>query len=312
MRQLLVGLYRQPASALGASLFLLFLFVALIGPLVVPYGSNQQIVNDALQGPSSQHWFGTDILGRDVFSRVILGARDILALAGLGTILALISGVTFGLVSGYRGGWFDEILMRVFDSLLAMPALLLSLLLLGTLGPSRQSVLIVIFIAYTPIVARVVRSVVLSVKTRGFVEAARLQGEPLGVILFREILPSVLPALAVESALRFSYAIFLVASLGFLGVGVQPPSPDWGLMVKEARTSASQMPMGNATASPAIAMAATSRMLAMLKTMPPANASSRWWASARPRLAIKLSGLPAWVLPSVKPISTDIKRIPQT
>jgi peptide/nickel transport system permease protein len=239
---LLRGLYSRTASGFGTTIFLLFILLAIFGPLIAPYGSNQLIVSDASQAPSATHWFGTDNLGRDVFSRVILGSRDILALAGLGTVLALISGVSFGLVSGYLGGWFDEILMRLFDSLLAMPALLLSLLLLGTLGPSRQSILIVIVIAYTPIVARVVRSVVLSVKSRGFVEAARLQGEPLGAILFREILPSVLSALAVEAALRFSYAIFLVASLGFLGVGVQPPSPDWGLMVKEARTGAIQMP----------------------------------------------------------------------
>jgi peptide/nickel transport system permease protein len=240
--RLLRGLYSRTSPAIGTTIFLLFILFAIVGPLVAPYGSNQQIAADASQAPSPHHWFGTDNLGRDVFSRVILGARDILSLAGLGTILALVSGVSFGLLSGYLGGWFDEILMRFFDSLLAMPALLLSLLLLGTLGPSRQSILIVIVIAYTPIVARVVRSVVLSVKTRGFVEAARLQGEPLVAILFREILPSVLPALAVESALRFSYAIFLVASLGFLGVGVQPPSPDWGLMVKEARPGAIQMP----------------------------------------------------------------------
>lgn len=132
--------------------------------------------------------------------------------------------------------------MRFFDSLLAMPALLLSLLLLGTLGPSRNSVLLVIVVVYTPIVARVVRSVVLSVKSKGFVEAARVQGAPLPRLLFSEILPSTLPALAVEAALRFSYAIFLVASLGFLGVGVQPPSPDWGLMVKDARTFVRQIP----------------------------------------------------------------------
>ena len=119
--------------------------------------------------------------------------------------------------------------------------MLFALLLLGIVGPSRNSILIVIVIVYTPIVARVVRSVVLSVKVRGFVEAARLQGEPQAFILF-EILPSVLPALAVEAALRFSYAIFLVASLGFLGVGVQPPNPDWGLMVKEARNYVSQTP----------------------------------------------------------------------
>jgi peptide/nickel transport system permease protein len=125
-----------------------------------------------------------------------------------------------------------------------MPALLLALLLLGVLGPSRNSVLIVIVVVYTPIVARVVRSVVLATKTKAYVEAARLQGESLLRILLREILPSALPALTVEAALRFSYAIFLVASLGFLGVGVQPPSPNWGLMVKEARDNVNQAPWG--------------------------------------------------------------------
>jgi peptide/nickel transport system permease protein len=214
----------------------------LLGGLVAPYGINEQIVADVRQAPSTRHWFGTDNLGRDVFSRVLLGARDILALSGLGTILAVVIGTTVGLVSGYKGGATDELIMRIFDSLLAMPALLLALLLLGILGPSSSSVLIVIVIVYTPIVARVVRSVVLSVKNKEFIEVARLQGESLAWILFHEILPSVLPALAVEGALRFSYAIFLVASLGFLGVGVQPPSPNWGLMVKEARANVNQVP----------------------------------------------------------------------
>ena len=236
------GLYAKPSSAIGTTIFLIFITVALFGPLIAPYGVNEQIVADARQPPSLQHWFGTDNLGRDVFTRVVIGARDILALAGLGILLAVVCGTAFGLLSGYMGAWFDEGLMRLFDSLLAMPALLLSLLLLGILGPSRSSVLIVIVIVYTPIVARVVRSVVLSVKTRGFVEASRLQGESIPYILFREILPSTLPALTVESALRFSYAIFLVASLGFLGVGVQPPNPDWGLMVKEARVHVFQIP----------------------------------------------------------------------
>jgi peptide/nickel transport system permease protein len=236
------NLYRRPANALGVTIFLLFLVLAVLGPLIAPYGFNEQIYSDARQPPSAAHWFGTDNLGRDVFSRIILGARDILVLTGLGTLLSVITGTTFGLISGYFGGWFDEVLMRFFDSLLAMPALLLALLLLGILGPSRNSVLIVIVIVYTPIVARVVRSVVLSVKAKGFVEAARIQGESLGRILFREILPSVMPALTVEAALRFSYAIFLVASLGFLGVGVQPPSPNWGLMVNEARDYVRQMP----------------------------------------------------------------------
>lgn len=216
--------------------------MAILGPFITEYGPNQQIAADARQPPSTTHWFGTDNLGRDIFSRIVLGARDILSLAGLGTLLAAVSGICFGLISGYKGGLFDEILMRIFDSFLSIPALLFSLLLLGTIGPSRNSVLLVIFIAYTPIIARVVRSVVLSVKTRGFIEAARLRGDSLFYILFLEILPSVLPALAVELALRFSYAIFLVASLGFLGVGVQPPSPDWGLMVKEARDYVNAVP----------------------------------------------------------------------
>ncbi len=210
--------------------------------MLAPYGPNEQVVADARQAPSSAHWFGVDHLGRDVFSRVVLGSRDIFTLAGSGTLLAVVFGTSLGLLSGYRGGWFDELLMRFFDSLLALPALLLALLLLGTLGPSRESVLLVIVVVYIPIVARVVRSVVLSVKTRSYIEAARLQGESSARILFREILPAVLPALAVEAALRFSYAIFLASSLGFLGVGVQPPSPDWGLMVNEARASVSQTP----------------------------------------------------------------------
>ena len=236
------GLFAKPASALGTTLVLIFLFLAVFGPLIVPYGVNDQIYTDARQPPSQEHWFGTDNLGRDVYSRVVLGAREVLFLAGGGTLLAVLVGSALGLLSGYRGGWFDESLMRFFDSLLAIPALLLALLLLGTLGPAEWSVILVIFVVYTPIVARVVRSVVLGVKVKGFVEASRLQGEGLGWILYREILPSVMPALAVESALRFSYAIFLVASLGFLGVGVQPPSPNWGLMVKEARTYVSQIP----------------------------------------------------------------------
>jgi peptide/nickel transport system permease protein len=235
-------LYARPASAIGATIFFLFLVMALIGPIIAPYGANQQIVDDARQPPSSDHWFGTDHLGRDVFSRVVLGARDVLSLAGLGTLAAVAIGATIGLISGYQGGWLDEVVMRFFDSLLALPALLLALLLLGSLGRSRNSVLIVIIIVYAPIVARVVRSVVLSVKTKGFVEAARVQGESFWYILFREIFPSTLPALTVEASLRFSYAIFLVASLGFLGVGVQPPSPDWGLMVKEGRANVTQTP----------------------------------------------------------------------
>ncbi len=228
-------LYGKPSSALGTSLVGVFLVLAVLGPLATPYSATQQVFTDRSQPPSLAHLFGTDHLGRDVFSRVVAGDRDIFLLAGSGTLIAVLVGTLVGLFATYRGGWAEEITYRFFDSLLAVPALLLALLLLGSLGPSRTSVLAVIAVAYTPIVARVVRSVVLDTKTKEYVLAARMQGESTAFVLGREILPSVLPALAVESALRFSYAIFLVASLGFLGVGVQPPNPDWGLMVSEAR-----------------------------------------------------------------------------
>lgn len=233
--QLLARLYARPSSAFGTTVVLLFLLFALVGPWIAPYGATEQIFADRSSPPSARHLFGTDNLGRDILSRILVGARDIFALAGFGTLIAVLVGSAVGLVTSYLGGWLEEVTYRLFDSLLAMPALLLALLLLGSVGPSRNSVLLVIAIAYTPIVARVVRSVVLDTKTKDYISAARMQGEPLGFILLREVLPSVLPALAVEGALRFSYAIFLVASLGFLGVGVQPPNPDWGLMVSEAR-----------------------------------------------------------------------------
>ena len=241
-RGLIRRLYCQPASAFGATIFILFILVAIFGPLLAPCGANQQIYEAARQAPSAEHWFGTDHLGRDVFSRVILGASDIFMLAGLGTLLSVIIGTCFGLISGYYGGWFDEILMRFFDSLMSIPALLFALLMLGAVGPSREGVLIVLVIVYPPIVARVVRSVVLSEKNKSYIASARTQGETTRFILFRQILPAVYPALAVEAALRFSYAIFLTASLGFLGVGVQPPNPDWGLMVNEARRTYTQVP----------------------------------------------------------------------
>jgi len=217
-----------------------FLVMALIGPFVAPYKYSDQTLAERLQPPSAKHWFGTDALGRDIFSRILVGSRDVFLVAGSGAILAILIGLLLGMSSGYFGGLLDEAIMRMMDVLLAIPPLLLSMVILGTVGPSRVNVVFVVGFLYTPMVARVVRSVVLDVRTRGFVEAAKLRGESSAYVLLREILPSVLPPLAVESSMRFSYAIFLVASLGFLGLGVQPPSPDWGLMVGEARTWFSQ------------------------------------------------------------------------
>lgn len=242
VRHLLKGLYARPSSAIGATITFLYLLMALAGPFLTPFRPTQIIPVEARQPPSPTHWFGTDNLGRDVFSRVIHGAFEILALSGGGTLLALIAGTTIGLLTGYLGGWIDEVIMRFFDSLLALPAMLLALLLLGTIGTSKNAILIVLVTVYTPLITRVVRSATLSIKPRSYIEAARLQGENRTDILFREILPGVLPSLSVEAALRFSYAIFLVASLGFMGVGIQPPSPNWGIMVKEARAYVNQTP----------------------------------------------------------------------
>ncbi len=229
-------LRRYPTTLIGFSIVILFLLVAVLGPWIAPYKYTDQNLAMRLQPPSESHIFGTDQFGRDIFSRVLVGSRDVLVVAGSGTSLAIFFGMLVGLFSAYRGGLFDEIVMRIMDVILSIPPLLLAMVILFSLGPSRLNVIIVVGFLYIPMVARVVRSVVLELKTRQFVEAARLRGESSLYILFNEILPNVLPHLAVEASMRFSYSIFLVASLGFLGLGVQPPSPDWGLMVGDART----------------------------------------------------------------------------
>ena len=235
-------LRRYPATMIGFTLVGRFILMALIGPRSTPYGFSDQDLSNRLQPASAEHWFGTDQFGRDIFSRVLAGSRDVFTIAGSGTLLAVLMGLTLGMVSGYLGGAADEILMRFMDVLLSIPPLLLAMIILGTVGPSRLNIVLVVGFLYIPMVARVVRSVVLDIKTREFIEAAKMRGENSGYILFREILPNVLPPLAVEASMRFSYSIFLVASLGFLGLGVQPPSPDWGMMVSEARTWYNQAP----------------------------------------------------------------------
>jgi peptide/nickel transport system permease protein len=230
-------LMRSPLAFGGLIVLALFLLLAIFGPLIAPYRFDAVISGAARKPPSAQYLFGTDQLGRDVFSRVLWGARDIITLPLLASALAILFGTCIGLTTGYFGGLLDDIVSRALDSLLAIPALVLALVMLGALGPSPLGIVIVIVLLYTPVVARVVRSSTLNLRDQGFVEAARLRGEVTSYVLFRELLPGVLPALAVEGALRFSYAIFLTASLGFLGLGVQPPSPDWGRMVNEARAS---------------------------------------------------------------------------
>jgi peptide/nickel transport system permease protein len=246
---------RHPQSAVGTLLVVFFLILALFGPQLAPHPKPNDQSHDVRVPPTlnlgalqlGEHPFGTDRLGRDVYSRVILGAGSIFRIAGLGTVISVLAGSALGLFMGYEGGWVDEVIGRTIDALLAIPALLLALVLVGIIrnldfeAGSWQAaladnvILLVISLLYIPIVARVARSTTLDIKTREFVEAAEIRGESKFYIIFREILPSVVPSLVVEASLRFSYAIFLVASLGFLGFGARPPSPDWGLMVNENR-----------------------------------------------------------------------------
>ena len=235
-------LLRRPLSLIGTLSFTLFILLAIFGPAIAPYEFDELVRGAQRQPPSLDHPFGTDRLGRDIFSRVLWGAREIIFIPGTATALAVGIGAMLGLALGYYGGWFDEIISRALDSLLSIPALVLALVMLGVLGPSAVGIIIVIVLLYVPIVTRVVRSATLNIRASGYIEAARLRGESTVYILFREILPGVLPALTVEAALRFSYAIFLTASLGFLGLGVQPPSPDWGRMVAEARANFTRTP----------------------------------------------------------------------
>jgi peptide/nickel transport system permease protein len=253
---------QQPVAFIGMIIVIAFILLALIGPLVAPYDFDDVIRGEDRRAlkrlpPSADFIMGTDLVGRDVFSRVLYGARETIGLPLIATALAVFLGTVVGLATGYVGGWFDEIISRALDSLLAIPSLVLALVMLttivpmlneldnpivDTLGANEISLTIVIVLLYTPIVTRVIRSAALNIRSSGYVEAAKLRGESALFIMFREILPGVLPALAVEASLRLSYSIFLVASLGFLGLGVQPPSPEWGRMVLDARTEIALAP----------------------------------------------------------------------
>ncbi len=229
-------LLKRPAALVGTIVFCIFLFLAVFGPWVAPYDYQEQDAKLRLDDAHPRAIpFGTDQFGRDIFSRVIVGTRNIFLIGGLGTLIAVVIGTAIGLIAGYMGGTGDEVIMRLLDVLLSFPSLLLAMVLLAAAGPSNRNVVLVVAILYIPMVARVVRSMVLDLKNKEFVEAARVRGEKRSYILFREILPNSLPPLLVEASMRFSYSIFLVASLGYLGLGVQPPSPDWGLQINEAR-----------------------------------------------------------------------------
>ena len=224
---------RSGAFLAGAAIVLIWVACALFGPSLVPQDPYADNMMDTLAAPSAAHWFGTDQLGRDIFARVVVGARPILSVAPLATLIATILGTSLGLLTGYAGGIVDLVLGRLIEVLLAVPLIIVTLVALVALGPSSATVVAVIGLIFTPLIARTVRAAVLSERNLDYVAAAELRGEGPLQIMFVEILPNVLPAIMVETTVRLGYAIFTVASLSFLGFGIQPPSADWGLSIAE-------------------------------------------------------------------------------
>ena len=232
-RERLGELLRSPTFLIGLLIVGFWVFCAIFGESIVPLDPYADDLLNSLMEPSADNWFGTDQLGRDVFSRVIAGARDILMVAPLATILGTIVGTALGLLTGYFRGIIDDVLSRLIDAVLALPTVIVALLALVALGPSNTMVVIVIGFTFAPIIARTVRSAVLSERELDYVAAAHLRGEGAAYIMFAEILPNIVPPILVESTVRLGYAIFAVATLSFLGFGIQPPSPDWGLTVAD-------------------------------------------------------------------------------
>ena len=221
-------LVRRPTFIVGALILVFWVVCAVFGHLIAPQDPLAQTLLATNKPPSGAHWFGTDQLGRDVFSRVLVGARTILIISVLATVLGTVAGTALGLLMGYLGGVVDLLAGRLVEATLALPLLIVAFLFVVALGPTPPIIILVIGFVFTPLIARTVRSAVLVEKQQDYLASARLVGDKSGRIMAIEILPNVLPTVLVEFTVRLGYAIFAVASLSFLGFGVQPPTPDWG------------------------------------------------------------------------------------
>ncbi|CQD21448.1 ABC transporter permease [Mycolicibacterium conceptionense] len=228
-------LLSNPVTALSAVVLLAVLSVAVSASWIAPYGINDIDVPSALQGPGSAHWFGTDELGRDVFSRVLVAIAASLRVAVVSVALAAVIGVLVGVLAGYRGGWVDTVVMRVVDVMFAFPVLLLALAIVAVLGPGITTTMLAIGIVYIPIFARVARASALGVRVEPFVAVSRSMGTGDGYILVRHILPNIAGPLIVQLSLSLAFAILAEAALSFLGLGIQPPQPSLGRMIFDAQ-----------------------------------------------------------------------------
>jgi peptide/nickel transport system permease protein len=216
--------------------------LGLLAPWIAPHPWDTISMRTRFLPPNTTYWFGTDEYGRDVLSRLLMGARLSLAMGVSATLVSLAIGVPIGLAAGYFRGWIDEALMRGADVLMAIPPIMLGLLVLAVTPPALWKTAVTVGFVYIPLIARLARSVTLSLANEDFIQAARARAESTSYILFREILPNAWPPLIVEASVRVTYAILLGSALSFLGLGAQPPSSDWGLMISEARSFLDRAP----------------------------------------------------------------------
>lgn len=235
---------RSRVAVIGLAVITFWVLVAILAPLIAPHDPLAQDSSAMNQGPSAMYPLGTDHLGRDVLSRLIYGSRTILVLAPLAVLCSVTLGTILGLTGGYLGGLVDEIVMRVLDAFMAFPTILLYLIIISAIGPSAVNVVIAITFVGAPGVARLVRSLTLDICTREYIHAAETRGERPLYIMFVEILPNARGPLIVDSMLQVGYAIFAIGTLGFLGLGLPPPNPDWGRMISEARSFIWTYPLG--------------------------------------------------------------------
>lgn len=224
---------RSPLAAAGILILAVFALLALFAPLIMPYDPVAADAANVLRPPSAEHWFGTDANGMDVFSRVIYGSLYAFGIAIPAVVIAIAIGVPVGLVTGYAGGWLDEVLMRFFDALRVFPSIILALAVVSAAGASVLNVVLVLGLLDTPVFARLVRSEVLALRSGSFVECAVAAGNPVRRVLFVHLMPNTLQGTLAQAAVRASWAVRLSTTFAFLGLGIQPPTPEWGTMIRQ-------------------------------------------------------------------------------
>lgn len=258
--QMISHIFRSKSATFGLAILVFWVVVAVAAPLCTY--SPTEMAGSRLEPPSREHWLGTDHLGRDVMSRLFWGTRVILVLAPTATLLGLLVGASLGLISGYVGGTVDMLIMRGCDILMSFPMLLIYILIITTIGPSALNVVVSVSLGAVPPTTRIVRSLAQEARTQDYVSAARLRGERRRYILVREILPNVSGPIIVDACVRVGYAVMAIGSLGFLGLGIPPPRPDWGGMINEGRQWIFRMPL--VVLAPAIALSSLVVALNML------------------------------------------------